>query len=137
MFHFAEGAIDSPHVTAQKSLHALSVPIGGNPTTVVLISEPSERAAEDIAKERLKAARLSLRGFRGEVVSTVPMGGTDATSFGWEFFDEAAGRVAAHQVLASVQGRTISLSATFPLGVREKGIQVLHQLAQTIRWRAL
>jgi hypothetical protein len=135
VYHFSEGAIDHAMIEADKTLHALSIPVAGIRRTVLMVSEVNEKDPTALAAERLKEAKLSLRSVRNPAMHAETMGGVPAVSLGWEFFDEAAGNVTAHQILAAHGGRLVSLSATFPASVADKGVEALKQVAHAVRWR--
>ena len=136
MYHFSEGAIDDDSVSSAKSMHVLNKPMDGVDLSIVLIAEPAERPADAIVAERLQQAEISLPGFRNKVGKRAEMGGSEAISFGWEFLDGKNGYLAAHQIIASQAGRMISLSASFPVGMRDRGVAAMVQVAAAVRWRA-
>ncbi|MBL8743795.1 MAG: hypothetical protein JNK04_21950 [Myxococcales bacterium] len=137
MYHFPEGAIVDDRVTSLKSLHVMTRDVGGSPMSFVLVSETSDQPVDAVVADRLEAAELSSPQFRGIQRVACSMGGLEGVSFGWELFDEDAGRVAAHQIIARYADRLVSLSATFPAAKRQAGIDVMHALAEAVRWRGL
>lgn len=136
MHHFPEGAIADDSIISEKTLHVLTCEAAGGPMSVLLVSEWSERAIEETVSERLEQAELASPQFRAVRRDPCEMGGVDGVSFGWEFFDERAGRMAAHQLIAQHGPRVVSLSATFPSAKRDAGVEAMSQLAAAIRWRA-
>jgi hypothetical protein len=136
MYHFSEGAIDDDSVSGATSMHVLNKAIEGAELSIVLITEPAERPADAIVAERLQHAEMSMLGFRNKLGKRAEIGGAEAISFGWEFLDDKNGYLAAHQIIAMHGGRMVSLSASFPVGLRDRGIAAMAQVASAIRWRA-
>lgn len=135
MYHFPEGAIDDGTIKAQRSLQIFSKDVDGASLSIVLVADVIDTPIDEIASERLRAARLGCRGFRNDTRAPVDVGGATGEAFGWEYLDDDVGCVAAHQILAAVGDRVISLSATFPVAMRERCTRVLIDLANAMRWR--
>lgn len=135
MYHFPEGAIDDATIEAQRSLQIFTKEVDGVALSVVLVADSVSTPVEEVVAERMRAARLGCRGFRNDTRAAADVGGASGESFGWEYLDDDVGCVVAHQVLASVGDRMISLSATFPVGMRERCAEALVELARAFRWR--
>ena len=136
MHHFPEGAIADDSVISEKALHVLTCEVAGGPLSLLLVSEWSDRAIDETVSERLEQAELASPQFRNVRRAPCEMGGVLGVSFGWEFFDERGGRMAAHQLIAQHGARVVSISATFPSGKGEAGVEAMTGLASAIRWRA-
>lgn len=135
MYHFAEGAIEDDSLTNVKSLQVISKALPGFELSMILISEVSDRDPNDVVSTRLEEASISLRGFKNPSRESCDMGGAEAIAFGWEFFDEGAGQVAAQQIIAAHGNRLVSISATFSKDHRQVGVAATMEVARAVRWR--